>query len=336
MFFDSDKFGKDDKMFSFWFNTSFLRRSTYKFGKASLDGAVKDKKCKYFHKDFSCSMVVEGLREVKEFGPELDENNTPFFPEQTAGQEDDDLDTDEEHEPANALVDLSINTNQIRKLVSKKKIRFQQDGFDLDLAYVGKSCIAMGFPSTGIEGAYRNRMDDTQKFFNTFHKGNHKIYNLCSERAYPDNSFDKCVRYGFNDHNPPPLSVLIDICDDIDVFVNHNTQPNVVAIHCKAGKGRTGTVIASYLQLSGEAKDADEALNLFGKSRTRNNKGVTIPSQQRYVRYYGRYIRELMNSDFKITAPPSVTVTGFLMTHPPNFDLGGGCDPYFKVSFLHF
>ena len=90
----------------------------------------------------------------------------------------------------------------VRGLVSKKKIRYvdKQHGFNLDLSYIPSGVafptlaidstyesnkppqrtqlIAMGFPSEGTEGLYRNPIKEVRRFFNTFHKDKFKIYNL--------------------------------------------------------------------------------------------------------------------------------------------------------------
>ena len=48
----------------------------------------------------------------------------------------------------------------IRGAVSKNKLRFKEGKYDLDLTYITKNIIAMGFPSQGTEAAYRNPMTE--------------------------------------------------------------------------------------------------------------------------------------------------------------------------------
>jgi len=51
----------------------------------------------------------------------------------------------------------------------------RQDGFDLDLTYITDNIVAMGFPSEGLEAAYRNPMKEVQRFFTTKHADHHKV-----------------------------------------------------------------------------------------------------------------------------------------------------------------
>lgn len=96
----------------------------------------------------------------------------------------------------------------VRGMVSKKKVRYTKDGFDLDLTYITPRIIAMGFPAEGREASYRNPLPQVQRFMTQYHDGKYRIYNLCSERAYDVNKLGgerHCARYPFDDHNPAPL-----------------------------------------------------------------------------------------------------------------------------------
>mmetsp|Transcript_26380 Transcript_26380/g.49301 ORF Transcript_26380/g.49301 Transcript_26380/m.49301 type:complete len:162 (+) Transcript_26380:1293-1778(+) len=80
-------------------------------------------------------------------------------------------------------------------------------------------------------------------------------------------------------------------CKDVKKFLGQ--KPNgVAAIHCKAGKGRTGFLISCYLIYTNPWFTVDRALRFFAVKRTKNQKGVTIPSQRRYVGYFDRMLRD--------------------------------------------
>lgn len=53
-----------------------------------------------------------------------------------------------------------------------------------------------------------------------------------------------------------------------------------------------GTMISCYLIYSKMVKNDIEALEFYGQKRTTDGKGVTIPSQRRYVNYFSRLIND--------------------------------------------
>jgi hypothetical protein len=194
------------------------------------------------------------------------------------------------HRPI-VLETSSVIADVIRKQVSKKKRRFVEDGFDLDLSYITDRIIAMGFPSQSVEGLYRNSMAIIKKFFDTRHPAHYKVYNLCSERRYDAAYFEgRVALYPFDDHNPCAFDMIEPFCRDVHSWLSEHPQ-HIAAIHCKAGKGRTGLLIACYLLYTNLFPNALSALKFYAARRTKNRKGVTIPSQIRYVSYFERFLK---------------------------------------------
>ena len=48
---------------------------------------------------------------------------------------------------------------KIRKMVSGARIRYEKDGFNLDLTYITDRILAMSFPAAGFQAIYRNHID---------------------------------------------------------------------------------------------------------------------------------------------------------------------------------
>ena len=188
-------------------------------------------------------------------------------------------------------------TQFIRRLVSQNKQRHVTRGaqgevlFDLDLTYLTENIICMGLPATGSEKLYRNPIESIARFLEQQHSGKYKIFNLCNERQYDISHFDgACATFPFDDHGAPPLTLIVAFCASAKAWLLGGME-HVVAIHCKAGKGRTGLMSCCLLLHLGWQPSSEDAIAFYNARRTKDGKGLTNPSQRRYVHYYARWLR---------------------------------------------
>ncbi|CAD8077045.1 unnamed protein product [Paramecium sonneborni] len=184
----------------------------------------------------------------------------------------------------------------------------------------------MGYPADNFESLYRNSLDEVQRFLNSRHPEKYKVFNLCSERQYRHDLFYKVVEFPFEDHQPPPFQIILPFCLTVQKWLKK--QDRVIAVHCKAGKGRTGTMISCYLLFSKQYDSSKDALKYYAMIRTQNQEGVTIPSQARYVEYFNIALK--MNLLY--VPPRTVELIEVRLVGLPNFGIFGGCKPFIRIQ----
>ncbi|KAI9762047.1 MAG: hypothetical protein M4579_000683 [Chaenotheca gracillima] len=180
----------------------------------------------------------------------------------------------------------------LRQIVAGPRSRHPEAG--LDLCYVTDEIIATSGPSsTYPQRAYRNPTDALVKFLDYKHQDKWAIWEFRAEgTGYPDAEvYGRIWHYPWPDHHPPPFALIPNIMASMRNWLQGD-KDRMVVVHCKAGKGRSGTMACSYLISECDWEPA-EALARFTERRMRAGfgQGVSIPSQLRWVGYVDRWTK---------------------------------------------
>lgn len=181
----------------------------------------------------------------------------------------------------------------MRSAVSQNKRRLidNHQGWDLDLSYITERIIAMGFPAVGMEAMYRNPRlgkKGVVSYLDQTHGTHYRVFNVCAEEKYQyseDVFHGRVSVYPFYDHNPAPLFLVAGFCLEASQWLSSHPE-NVIVIHCKAGKGRTGFITACLLLHLGTAIGASAAIAIFTDKRVEVGRALNQPSQIKYVKYW--------------------------------------------------
>ncbi|KAF2401723.1 phosphatases II, partial [Trichodelitschia bisporula] len=190
--------------------------------------------------------------------------------------------------------------NILRQIVAGPRSRHPEA--NLDLCYVTDTIIATSGPSSTYPRlAYRNPLNELIKFLDTKHgPANWCIWEFRAEgTGYPDDAVrGRIWHFPWPDHHPPPFALVPRIVASMREWVKGGPGggeagpgPRVVVVHCKAGKGRSGTASCAYL-LSEEGWSVQDAIKRFTERRMRPGwgEGVSIPSQLRWLTYVDRWV----------------------------------------------
>ncbi|KAK5634785.1 hypothetical protein RRF57_010498 [Xylaria bambusicola] len=208
----------------------------------------------------------------------------------------------------------------LRQIVAGPRARHPEAG--LDLCYVTDNIVATSGPSqTYPQRAYRNPLDRLVNFLDSQHGRNWAIWEFRAEgTGYPDQLvYNRIRHYPWPDHHPPPFRLVPmilasmrnwlngnDLDADASDHIEHDKKlttrvmdalkdkknERIVVVHCKAGKGRSGTMACSYL-IAECGWTPEAAIARFTERRMRPNfgPGVSIPSQLRWLTYVDRWTK---------------------------------------------
>ncbi|XP_075173171.1 tensin-1 isoform X9 [Anomaloglossus baeobatrachus] len=223
----------------------------------------------------------------------------------------------------------SSRSSQSRRRPSRSfsLMHTMEDSCELDLTYITERIISVTF-STGTEEAnFCRNLKEVAHMLKSKHGDNYLIFNLSERRHDITKLHSKVLDFGWPDVHAPALEKVCSICKAMDTWLNADPH-NVVVIHNKGNRGRTGVVIAAYMHYSNISASADQALDRFAMRRFYEDKVLPVgqPSQKRYIHYFSG----LLSGAIKMNNKP-LFLHHVIMHGIPNFESKGGCRPFLKI-----
>ncbi|XP_042175898.1 LOW QUALITY PROTEIN: tensin-1-like [Oncorhynchus tshawytscha] len=206
-------------------------------------------------------------------------------------------------------------------------IQALEENYELDLVYITERIISVSFSSSVDENSYSANLREVASMLRSKHQDNYLLFNLSEKRCDINQLNPKVLDFGWPDHHAPALDKICTICKAMDSWLSADSH-NVVVIHNKGNRGRTGVVVAAYMHYSNISASADQALDRFAMKRFYEDKVLPVgqPSQKRYVQYFSG----LLSGHIKINNKP-LFLHHVIMHGIPNFESKGGCRPFLKI-----
>uniref|UniRef100_A0A8C2DNE0 Tensin 1b n=1 Tax=Cyprinus carpio TaxID=7962 RepID=A0A8C2DNE0_CYPCA len=178
-------------------------------------------------------------------------------------------------------------------------IQAVEENYEVDLVYITERIISVSFPSNVEEPSYSDNIKEVATMLRSKHGDNYLLFNLSEKRCDISKLNPKVLDFGWPDHHAPALDKICSICKAMDTWMSADSH-NVVVLHNKGNRGRTGVVVAAYMHYS----------NISA----------------RYVQYFSG----LLSGRIKINNKP-LFLHHVIMHGIPNFESKGGCRPFLKI-----
>uniref|UniRef100_A0A4W6C7P7 Tensin 2b n=1 Tax=Lates calcarifer TaxID=8187 RepID=A0A4W6C7P7_LATCA len=199
--------------------------------------------------------------------------------------------------------------------------------YDFDLTYITERIISVFFLPDLEEQRYRRNLQEVASMLKSKHQDKFLLLNLSEKRHDITRLNQKVQDYGWPDLHAPPLDRICAICKAMETWLTSDPS-NVVVLHCKGNKGKTGVIVAAYMHYSKISAGADQALTTLAMRKFCEDKVSSSlqPSQNRYIYYFGG----LLSGTIKMNSSP-LFLHQILIPSLPNFQTGGGFYPFLKI-----
>ncbi|XP_062419983.1 tensin-2-like isoform X3 [Pungitius pungitius] len=199
--------------------------------------------------------------------------------------------------------------------------------YDFDLTYITERIISVFFLPDLEEQHYRRHLQEVASMLKSKHQDTFLLLNLSEKRHDITRLNPKVQDYGWPDVHAPPLDRICAVCKAMETWLTSDPN-NVVVLHCKGNKGKTGVIVAAYMHYSKISAGADQALTTLAMRKFCEDKVSSSlqPSQNRYIYYFGG----LLSGTIKMNSS-ALFLHQILIPSLPNFQAGGGFYPFLKI-----
>ncbi|XP_029947966.1 tensin-3-like isoform X3 [Salarias fasciatus] len=213
------------------------------------------------------------------------------------------------------------------KSVEQVMERVMERHYDFDLTYITERIISVFFLPDLEEQRYHRNLQEVASMLKSKHQDKFLLLNLSEKRHDITRLNPKVQDYGWPDLHAPPLDRICAVCKAMETWLTSDPN-NVVVLHCKGNKGKTGVIVAAYMHYSKISAGADQALTTLAMRKFCEDKVSSSlqPSQNRYIYYFGG----LLSGSIKMNSSP-LFLHQILIPSLPNFQTGGGFYPFLKI-----
>ncbi|XP_050969505.1 tensin-2 isoform X2 [Labeo rohita] len=234
--------------------------------------------------------------------------------------------------PCEVISDPSPFQNQMNIPPGRDKMesvmeKLMGSHYDFDLTYITERIISVLYLSDLEEQRYSANLKEVAAMLKSKHQDKFLLINLSEKRHDICKLNPKVEEFGWPDLHAPSLDKICAACKTMENWLNSDPQ-NVVVLHCKGNKGKTGVIVAAYMHYSKISAGADQALSTVAMRKFCEDKisSSLQPSQNRYIYYFAG----LLSGAIKMNSSPL-----FLhQIHIPallNYQSGGGYSPFLKI-----